>query len=68
MRHNAFIQGTRTSKDAPWTDDKGNPLPYLPASVVNNDEASSTKLIMYPLGFSAISEMTELRAFVLCEI
>ena len=63
-----FIQGTRTGKDAPWTDDSGNPLPYLPATVGNNDDASSTKLLIISEGFYAISVTFLPRAFVLCEI
>ena len=63
-----FIQGTRTNKDAPWTDDSGNPLPYMPANVVNSDDASSRTLILIPGGFSAINVTIKNRAFVLCEI
>ena len=64
----AFIQGTRTGKDAPWTDNSGNPLPYLPASVGNSNEASNTKLVIVSDAFYAVDVSSRDRAFVLCEM
>ena len=63
-----YIQGTRTGKDAPWTDYNGNPLPYLPASVVASEDASKTKLILIQNGFFAIAVSYKGYGFVLCEI
>nr|XP_022311360.1 uncharacterized protein LOC111116652 [Crassostrea virginica] len=64
----AYIQGTRTGKDAPWTDDSGNPLPYLSANVLYSEVPDRTKLMIYSGGFSATSVTEKFRAFVLCEI
>ena len=64
----AYIQGTRTGKDAPWTDDSGNPLPYQPASVLYSEVPDRTKLMIFSGGFSATTVTEKERAFVLCEI
>ena len=64
----AFIQGTRTGKDDPWTVNSGNLLPYLPATVGNSNDASSTKLLLNQEGFYAYSVTSKYQVFVLCEI
>ena len=63
-----YIQGTRTGKDAPWTDNNGNPLPYLPARIFSGEDASRTKLTIIQNGFFAIAVSYKGYGFVLCEI
>ena len=68
----AFIQGQRTASGAPWTDDSGNPLPYLP-TVGNSGNPTYLKLSLYILdpapSFAAIPEIGLGLFFpVLCEI
>lgn len=68
----AFIQGQRASSGAPWTDDSGNPLPYLP-TVGNSGNPTYLHLSLYILdpspSFAAIPEIGLGLFFpVLCEI
>lgn len=68
----AFIQGQRASSGAPWTDDNGNPLPYLP-TVGNSGNPTYLHLSLYILdpspSFAAIPEIGLGLFFpVLCEI
>ena len=66
-----YIQGKRTSLGAPWTDESGNPLPYLASEIVNNNNPSSTALILVTtteIKFTAVNAQGGVDAAVLCQI
>nr|XP_022310891.1 uncharacterized protein LOC111116195 [Crassostrea virginica] len=67
----SYMQGKRTSVGAPWTDESGNPLPYLASGIVNNNNPNSNALILVTnpeIKFMAVDAQYRVDADVLCQI
>lgn len=67
----AYIQGKRKNVGAPWTDESGNPLPYLAPQMINNNNPHNNVLILVSttvVRFTAVNEENGVDAGILCQI
>ena len=70
----AYIQGKRTNVGSPWTDESGNPLPYLAPEMIGVRQSGHNMLILvprtsrFPLEFHAQRVSVSYPAVVLCKI
>lgn len=66
-----YIQGKRTSLGAPWTDESGNPLPYLAPQMINKFNPQNNVLILVSttvVRFTAVNEENGVDVGILCQI
>ena len=67
----AYIQGKRKNVGAPWTDESGNPLPYLAPQMINKFNPQNNVLILVAttvVRFTAVNEENGVDVGILCQI